>query len=406
MDKRASAVAEKRNYSVLNVEAARRVSSGWLAKAHLENAVDFGLPEVDDRYHFWRVPLLNIANGNRIGEVVIDAYTSFVLEDKSSEPKILEARLLGRDENLAKVRVQPSKENYLLSMMRNTLAFGDCEQVLPDLPAGGVDLVFTSPPYYNARPEYTDYLTYEEYLLKIRKVIQQAHRVLAEGRFFVINIAPVLIRRSNRTVASKRIAVPFDIHRLFMEEGFDFIDDIIWEKPEGAGWATSRGRRFAADRNPLQYKAVPVTEYILVYRKHTNKLIDWNIRAHPDQRLVNASRIGDDYEHTNIWHIKPAHDKRHPAVFPVELAEKVISYYSFKNDVVLDPFAGIGTVGKAATKLGRRFVLIEQAAEYMAVMREEVKDWLGENAKNVLTLNCAAINVVRKNRPTANFLKS
>ena len=406
MDKRASAVAEKRNYSVLNVEAARRVSSGWLAKAHLENAIDFGLPEVDDRYHFWRVPLLNIANGNRIGEVVIDAYTSFVLEDKSSEPKILEARLLGRDENLAKVRVQPSKENYLLSMMRNTLAFGDCEQVLPDLPAGGVDLVFTSPPYYNARPEYTDYLTYEEYLLKIRKVIQQAHRVLAEGRFFVINIAPVLIRRSNRTVASKRIAVPFDIHRLFMEEGFDFIDDIIWEKPEGAGWATSRGRRFAADRNPLQYKAVPVTEYILVYRKHTNKLIDWNIRAHPDQRLVNASRIGDDYEHTNIWHIKPAHDKRHPAVFPVELAEKVISYYSFKNDVLLDPFAGIGTVGKAATKLGRRFVLIEQAAEYMAVMREEVKDWLGENAKNVLTLNCAAINVVRKNRPTANFLKS
>ena len=143
-----------------------------------------------------------------------------------------------------------------------------------------------------------------------------------------------------------------------------------------------------------------------MYRKHTNKLIDWNIRAHPDQRLVNASRIGDDYEHTNIWHIKPAHDKRHPAVFPVELAEKVISYYSFKNDVVLDPFAGIGTVGKAATKLGRRFVLIEQAAEYMAVMREEVKDWLGENAKNVLTLNCAAINVVRKNRPTANFLKS
>jgi len=37
-----------------------------------------------------------------------------------------------------------------------------------------------------------------------------------------------------------------------MEEGFDFIDDIIWVKPEGAGWATGRGRRFAADRNPLQ----------------------------------------------------------------------------------------------------------------------------------------------------------
>jgi DNA modification methylase len=81
------------------------------------------------------------------------------------------------------------------------------------------------------------------------------------------------------------LAVPFDVHRLFIEEGYDFIDDIIWVKPEGAGWATGRGRRFAADRNPLQYKPVPVTEYILVYRKRTPKLIDWNIRAHPKPEL-------------------------------------------------------------------------------------------------------------------------
>ncbi len=60
--------------------------------------------------------------------------------------------------------------------------------------------------------------------------------------------------------------------------GFDFIDDIIWEKPEGAGWNVGRGRRFKADRQPLQYKPVTVTEYVLVYRKRTDKLIDWNIR--------------------------------------------------------------------------------------------------------------------------------
>jgi DNA modification methylase len=76
------------------------------------------------------------------------------------------------------------------------------------------------------------------------------------------------------------------MHRLFIEEGYDFIDDIIWEKPEGAGWATGRGRRFAADRNPLQYKPVPVTEYVLVYRKRTDKLIDWNIRTHPTKMLL------------------------------------------------------------------------------------------------------------------------
>jgi DNA modification methylase len=58
---------------------------------------------------------------------------------------------------------------------------------------------------------------------------------LSEGRFFVINISPVLLRRASRNQASKRIAVPFDLHRIFIEEGYDFIDDIIWLKPEGAG---------------------------------------------------------------------------------------------------------------------------------------------------------------------------
>lgn len=386
-------VSQQRNYSVLDVQAAKEITLVWLERVQLERAISFGLPEVDDRYHIWRVPLLNTATQERIGEGVIDAYTSLLLEDKSTTPTVLGARLLGRSENAAPAAKSRSNGTYALSSLRNTIAHGDCERILQDLPAGSADLVFTSPPYYNARPEYTDYVTYEEYLLKIRKVIQSAHRVLAEGRFFVMNISPVLVRRASRSEASKRIAVPFDMHRLFVEEGYDFIDDIIWEKPEGAGWATGRGRRFAADRNPLQYKPVPVTEYVLVYRKQTSKLIDWNIRAHPNQELVEASRIGDDYERTNIWRITPAHDPRHPAIFPAELAEKVISYYSFKGDVVLDPFAGTGTVGKAASRLGRRFVLIEQDAKYVAIMREELKSWLGKDATQVLTINCAPIEV-------------
>lgn len=388
MSRNSRTVAERRKYSVLDVQAAKQVSLVWLRRAELENAVGFGLPEVDDRYHVWRVPLLNKGNKERIGEVVIDARTSLILEDKSTGAAILESRLLGRNGDAKTASAARAKKSYTLSPLRNTIAMGDCEEVLQDLPAESVDLVFTSPPYYNARPEYTDYVTYEEYLLKIRKVIQQAHRVLAEGRFFVINTSPVLVRRANRNEASKRLAVPFDVHRLFVEEGYDFIDDIIWKKPEGAGWATGRGRRFAADRNPLQYKPVPVTEYILVYRKRTSKLIDWNIRAHPNPELIKASRIGEGYERTNVWRIKPTHDKRHPAIFPAELAEKVISYYSFKGDVVLDPFAGIGTVGRAAVKLGRRFVLIERDAAYVDVIRGEAKEWLGHDAEHVLTINC------------------
>jgi DNA modification methylase len=387
-----TSVSELRKYAVLNVEAAREIASVWLERARLHNAILFGLPEVDDRYHVWRVPLVNKATQERIGEVVIDAYSSLILEDKSTSPEVLEARLLGRDEdNRTPPVLRTSTTGYVMSSLRNCIAQGDAEEILQELPAESVDLIFTSPPYYNARPEYMDYIGYEEYLLKIRKVLHHAHRVLAEGRFFVMNISPVLIRRASRSQASKRIAVPFDMHRLFIEEGYDFIDDIIWEKPEGAGWATGRGRRFAADRNPLQYKPVPVTEYILVYRKHTDKLIDWNIRTHPDKEAVAESKIDDDYERTKIWRIKPAHDPRHPAIFPVELAEKVIRYYSFKGDVVLDPFAGIGTVGKAATILRRRFVLIEQNPKYVAIIRDEAKRWLGHDARHILTLHCAPI---------------
>lgn len=77
--------------------------------------------------------------------------------------------------------------------------------------------------------------------------------------------------------------------------------------------------------------------------------------------------------------------------FAVELAERVIRYYSFKREVVLDPFAGIGTVGKAAVKLGRRFVLIELNPTYVDIIRNEAKAWLGKTAKEVLTINCAQI---------------
>lgn len=89
-------VSEQRKYLVLNVQAARQIARIWLERAHLENVVGFGLPEVDDRYHIWRVPLINKANQEKIGEVAIDAYSSLILEDKSTSPEILEARLLGR----------------------------------------------------------------------------------------------------------------------------------------------------------------------------------------------------------------------------------------------------------------------------------------------------------------------
>jgi DNA modification methylase len=363
-------------YLVKTVEQAKQIGGVYLQTIRLDGVVSFGLPEIDDRYHIWRVPFLY--QNNVIGEAVIDALTSLLVETKTTKKQVLEDRILGR--NHESPRKKKCADTPKISTIRNTIGYGDSEILLQKTPSESIDLVFTSPPYYNARVEYADYTDYADYLNKMRRIINQCQRVLNEGRFFVINISPVLIRRSSRSESSKRIALPFDFHRIFIEEGFDFIDDIIWVKPEGAGWATGRGRRFAADRNPLQYKPVPVTEYVLVYRKHTDKLIDWHIRNHPNQKLVAESKIADGYETTNIWKIHPAHSKKHPAVFPAKLAENIIAYYSFKNDVVLDPFAGLGTVGETAVKLGRRFVLFEMNLDYINEIKQKAVGWV--NGKN------------------------
>ncbi|MDJ0543546.1 MAG: site-specific DNA-methyltransferase [Microcystis sp. M53601_WE4] len=379
-------VSEKRGYLLRTVAEAKEIVLNWLREINLVNAIKLGLPEVDDRYHIWRIPLCN-EQKKTVGEVVIDAYTTEILADRTTRTEIIIARLLKQDESKLETRKKTKKE-YKLSSLRNTIGFGDCGELLEEMPAESVDLIFTSPPYFNARPEYSEFEEYESYLLKLRQVIRKCHRVLSEGRFFVINISPVLLRRASRNQASKRIAVPFDLHRIFVEEGYDFIDDIIWLKPEGAGWATGRGRRFAADRNPLQYKTVPVTEYVLVYRKHTDLLIDWHIRNHPDQEVVKASKIADGYERTNVWKINPVTNSKHPAAFPVELAEKVITYYSFKGDVVLDPFAGSGTVGLAAASLDRRFVLFESNFNYIELIRKLITEGNQTDLDSVIWLNC------------------
>ena len=360
------------NFRVKTAKMAREISLRYVESFELQNVVGFGLPEVDDRYALWRVPIV-AKNGERIGEVVIDGMTTEVDSERSTTKEVLENRLLGRKANAKSKRRHDAVPH--MSTLRNTIIQGQSEVALRDLPEGSIDLVFTSPPYYNARPEYADYFSYEDYLQHMRSIIHECARILNDGRFFVLNVSPVLIRRASRNEASRRIAVPFDFHRLFIEEGFEFVDDIIWVKPEGAGWATGRGRRFSADRNPCQYKAVPVTEYVLVYRKKSDKLIDWLIRKHPNQGDVKASKIKDGYEVTNVWKITPAHSKVHPAVFPVELASKVIEYYSFVNDVVLDPFGGIGTTGRAATRLGRRFAIVERDEKYVREIKRTIGTW-------------------------------
>ena len=93
-----------------------------------------------------------------------------------------------------------------------------------------------------------------------------------------------------------------------------------------------------------------------------------------NEETVEASLVKENYEKTNVWHIHPASDKAHPAIFPIDLATQIIRFYSFKGDIVFDPFAGIGTVGVAALMLERFFLLAEQEEKYVHKAMQTVDD--------------------------------
>ena len=345
----------------MNAAGVRRVAAGWLG----HRPFNLGLPEFDDRLGQWRVALTAQHNGHEpVGELRI-----------AEGEVVFSTDLAIAQKRCSATAPEPKKRNganrISFRPIPSGIALGDACDVLEDYAPGTVQLVFTSPPYFNARPEYHESEGYAEYMGLLRDVFSACHSILSEGRFLVVNTSPVLVRRAHRNAASRRLPITFDLHRELDSIGFEFVDDIVWQKPEGAGWHLGRGRRFAADRQPLQYKAVTVTENIIVYRKRTDRLIDWNLRFHPDQDAIRDSLIEDGYERTNVWKIHPANHKQHPAIFPEALAERVIRYYSFLDDMVLDPFSGIGTTGRVAGRLGRRFLMVEKSRKYFDIQTKD-----------------------------------
>jgi DNA modification methylase len=372
-----------------STKRARELTLAWIGRNFPGNSdfLNLGLPEYDDRLGAWRVPL-NTKNSKLtlVGEIKIDAALNYIIEHTNIE--LIQERITKYKKHITKIdSVSKKPRLFYPTPIPNKVILGDCIKILEDFPPDTAQLVFTSPPYYNAKPEYSEYVDYPEYLDFLRRAFARCHAILSEGRFFVVNISPILIKRLSRNQSSKRIALPFDLHRILDSIGFDFIDDIIWVKPEGAGWNLGRGRRFRADRQPLQYKPVTVTEYVLVYRKKTDRLIDWNIRNHYNRQLVRDSKIIGDYDVTNVWKIHPSSNKSHPATFPEELVRKVIRYYSFKGDLVLDPFAGSGTVGKVAYEMKRRFLLCDNESKYFKYMKESLGKIIGPDTRVDYVIN-------------------
>ena len=276
-----------------------------------------------------------------------------------------------------KVKGKEKKVETNTEWLNNVVVCGNAANVLEEIPDDCIHLTFTSPPYYNAK-NYTKYPSYSNYLDTLEKVFKETLRVTKEGRFLVLNTSTAIVPRLDRAYSSKRYGIPFDIHARLVRMGWEFVDDIVWVKPDYN--VKNRNSQFQQNRKPLAYKPNLVTEYIMVYRKKTSKLIDWDINQY-DEKTVRASKVKDGFERTNVWEIPPVHVKDHPAVFPKDLCKKVLEYYSYVGDLVMDPFAGSGTVGEVAEQLNRNFFLVELNKGYWAKMKNKRKNFLFEKNK-------------------------
>ena len=271
---------------------------------------------------------------------------------------------------------QKHTETY--DFLKNVIVNADVIEALKYVPDESVHLTFTSPPYYNAR-DYSIYPSYDAYLQFLGKVFKETHRITKEGRFLIVNTSPVIVPRISRAHSSKRYPIPFDLHAILVKEGWEFIDDIIWEKPEYS--VKNRVGGFQQHRKPLGYKPNTITEYLMVYRKQTDKLLDWNIHQY-DSETVEKSKVKGAFDTNNVWQICPKADKIHPAVFPSELCKRVIQYYSYVGDLIFDPFGGSGTLGYTAKRMGRNFFLTEKDVKYFEYMQSYKRENSEDEIKN------------------------
>ncbi|MBR5914779.1 MAG: site-specific DNA-methyltransferase [Selenomonadaceae bacterium] len=245
------------------------------------------------------------------------------------------------------------------------LLCGNNIETLKKVDENSVQLIFTSPPYYNAKI-YSNYHSYQDYLEDMFQSLMACQRVLEDGRFIIINVSPVISKRPGREFESIRYPIHFDFHNLLTHAGFYFVDEIQWIKPESS--VKNRNGGYQQTHMPLSYKPNCINESIMVYRKSAPFLLDKNIAMY-DKTFAND----ENFDSSNCWYIAPKSNKNHPAVFPKELCLRILKYYSFKGDVVLDPFAGSGTFGEVAIEMNRIPILCEQNKIYCDLINADNK---------------------------------
>jgi len=258
--------------------------------------------------------------------------------------------------------------------MNNEVIIGDCLDVMKKISDKSIDMVLTSPPYDNLRT-YNGSLDWGEHIWK--PAIQELFRIVKDGGVIVWIVGDAKIKGSETGTSFKQALY-------FKEVGFKLHDTMIWNK----GNFTAVGA--------LKTCYAPVYEYMFILTKtkiktfnpikdkknkrfgeifnNTVRQKDGSIKDGCGKGIKSIAEYGQRH---NIWLIPPEknNNKRlHPAQFSEKLAHDHIISWSNEGDLILDPFAGSGTVGKVAKELNRKYILIEKEPTYLDVINKRLSE--------------------------------
>lgn len=241
--------------------------------------------------------------------------------------------------------------------------FANDARSMPQIADRSVALVVTSPPYF-AGKEYEAALgeghvpgTYVDYLQMLEDVFAECVRTLEPGGRIAVNVAN-LGRRPYRSLSADVIQILQDKLRLLLR------GEVIWQKAKGAAGNCAWGS-FQKPANPVLRD---LTERIVVASKGRFDRAQ-SYRDRQREGLPSTWSLSrDDFMEltTDVWEMPAESASRvgHPAPFPVELPERLIHLYTYRGDLVLDPFMGAGTTAIAAVRTGRHFAGYETEAAY------------------------------------------
>lgn len=251
--------------------------------------------------------------------------------------------------------------NTIPKEYENKIICADSFEVLKKLPDNCIDLIFTSPPY-NFGLDYEsngDAHHWDNYFLKLFEIFKECIRVLKYGGRIAVNIQPLF---------SDYIPSHHVISNFFMSNKMIWKGEILWEKNNYNCKYTAWGSWKSPSNPYLKY----TWEFIEIFAKGT-------LKKEGDREKVDIT--ADEFKKWVVakWSIAPERnmkDYNHPAMFPEELATRIIKLFSFENDVVLDPFNGVGTTSFIARRFNRRYLGIDISKEYCTVAENRLSGTL------------------------------